>query len=61
MDYCDVLSDSHSDGTHSLQSIHCRDTDAETHFSRSDEEKLIGCSEGEHIFSRCLFLSEPFL
>ncbi len=25
------LSDSHSDGTHSLQSIHCWDTDAETH------------------------------
>ncbi len=35
------LSDSHSDGTHSLQSIHCWDTDAETHFSKSDEEKLI--------------------
>ncbi len=32
------LSDSHSDGTHSLQSIHCWDTDAETHFSKSDEE-----------------------
>ncbi len=28
----------HSDGTHSLQSIHCWDTDAETHFSKSDEE-----------------------
>jgi len=32
------LSDSHSDGTHSLQSIRCWDTDAETHFSKSDEE-----------------------
>ncbi len=32
------LSDSHSDGTHSLQSIHCWDTDAETHFSKPDEE-----------------------
>ncbi len=32
------LSDSHSDGTHSLQSIHCWDTDAETHFYKSDEE-----------------------
>ncbi len=32
------LSDSHSDGTHSLQSIHCWDTDAVTHFSKSDEE-----------------------
>ncbi len=30
------LSDSHSDGTHSLQSIHYWDT--ETHFSKSDEE-----------------------
>ncbi len=32
------LSDSHSDGTHSLQSIHCWDTDAVLHFSKSDEE-----------------------
>ncbi len=32
------LSDSHSDGTHSLQSIHCWDTDAETHFYKPDEE-----------------------
>ncbi len=32
------LSDSHSDGTHSLQSIHCWDTDAETHFYKSNEE-----------------------
>ncbi len=41
VDYCDVFIsclDSHSDGTHSLQSIHCWDTDAETHFSKSDEE-----------------------
>ncbi len=38
VDYCDVLSDSHSDGTHSLQSIHCWDTDGETHCSRSGEE-----------------------
>ncbi len=29
------LSDSHSDGTHSLQSIHCWDTDAVTHFYKS--------------------------
>ncbi len=35
------LSDSHSDGTHSLQSIRCWDTDAMPHFSKSDEEKLI--------------------
>ncbi len=32
------LSDSHSDGTHSLQSIHCWDTDVILHFSKSDEE-----------------------
>ncbi len=32
------LSDSHSDGTHSLQSIHFWDTDAMLHFSKSDEE-----------------------
>ncbi len=32
------LFDSHSDGTHSLQSIHCWDTDAETHFYKPDEE-----------------------
>ncbi len=41
VDYCDVFIsclDSHSDGTHSLQSIHCLDTDAVTHFYKSDEE-----------------------
>ncbi len=41
VDYCDVFIsclDSHSDGTHSLQSIHCWDTDAVTHFYKSDEE-----------------------
>ncbi len=41
VDYCDVFSsslDSHSDGTHSLQSIHCWDSNAMTHFSKSDEE-----------------------
>ncbi len=32
------LSDSHSDGTHSLQSIHCWDTDAEMHLYKPDEE-----------------------
>ncbi len=32
------LSDSHSDGTHSLQSIHCWDTDAVIHFYKPDEE-----------------------
>ncbi len=41
VDYCDVFIsclDSHSDGTHSLKSIHCRDSDAMLHFSKSDEE-----------------------
>ncbi len=41
VDYCDVFIsclDSHSDGTHSLQSIHCWDSDAMLHFSKSDEE-----------------------
>ncbi len=32
------LSDSHSDGTHSLQSIHYWDTNAMLHFYKSDEE-----------------------
>ncbi len=35
VDYCDVFNsclDSHSDGTHSLQRIHCWDTDAMLHF-----------------------------
>ncbi len=32
------LSDSHSDGTHSLQSIRCWASDAMLHFSKSDEE-----------------------
>ncbi len=41
VDYCDVFIsclDSQSDGTHSLQSIHCWDTDAGTHFSKSDDD-----------------------
>ncbi len=41
VDYCDVFIsclDSHSDGTHSLQSIHCWDSDTMLHFSKSDEE-----------------------
>ncbi len=32
------LSDSHSDGTHSLQSIHCWTSDGMLHFSKYDEE-----------------------
>ncbi len=41
VDYCDVLMsclDSHSDGTHSLQSIHWWASDAILDFSKSDEE-----------------------
>ncbi len=41
VDYCDVFIsclDSHSDGTHSLQSIHCWANNAILHFSKSDEE-----------------------
>jgi len=44
VDYCDVFIsclDAHSDGTHSLQRIYCWDTDAVTHFYKSDEGKLI--------------------
>ncbi len=32
------LSDSRSDGTHSLQSIHCWDTDAVMHLYKLDKE-----------------------
>ncbi len=42
VDYCDVVIsclDSHSDGTHSLQSIHWWASDAMLQFSKSDEEK----------------------
>ncbi len=35
------LSDSHSDGTHSLQSIHCWDTDADTFLQTWWRNKLI--------------------
>ncbi len=38
VDYCDVFIsclDSHSDGTHSLQSIHCWASDVMLHFSKS--------------------------
>ncbi len=41
VDYCDVFIsclDSHSDGTHSLQSIHWWASDVMLHFSKSDEE-----------------------
>ncbi len=41
VDYCDVFIsclDSHSDGTHSLQSIHWWASDVMLHFSKSDEK-----------------------
>ncbi len=41
VDYCYVFIsclDSHSDGTHSLQCIHCWASDEMLHFSKSDEE-----------------------
>ncbi len=50
------LSDSHSDGTHSLQSIHCWDTDAETHFYKSDEETNSSISQMILRVSKFLFL-----
>ncbi len=44
VDYCDVFIsclDSHSNGTHSLQSIHWWARDVMLHFSKSDDEILI--------------------
>ncbi len=43
------LSDSHSDGTHSLQSIHCWDTDAVMHFYKPDEDTHL------HAYSKCSY------
>ncbi len=43
----------HSDGTHSLQSIHCWDTDAETHFYKPDEETNSVWMEGPLITEHC--------
>ncbi len=44
------LSDSHSDGTHSLQGINCWDTDAETHFSKSvKKNSSLWCPEDEEL------------
>ncbi len=52
VDYCDIFISclvSHSDGTHSLQSIHCWDTDAMLHFSK---EFLMNIQTHQHyIFS----------
>ncbi len=38
VDCCDVFISSHSDGTHSLQSIHCWASDGMLNFSKSDKE-----------------------
>ncbi len=57
VDYCDVFIsclDSHSDGTHSLQSIHCWASDAMTHFSKW-RNKLINILE-IFIFGWTIFL-----
>ncbi len=67
MDYCDVFInslDSHSDGTHSLQSIHWWASNVMLHFSNSDVKQThlhLGWPEGEHIFSNFPFLGELFL
>ncbi len=48
VDYCDVFIsclDSHSDGTHSLMSIHCWDTDAVTFLQTWWRNKLILISD----------------
>ncbi len=69
VDYCDVFIsclDSHSDGTHSLQRIHCWAGDGMLHFSKSVLMKKqtplhLGWPEAEYIFSKFSFLSELFL
>ncbi len=42
--------DSHSDGTHSLQSIHCWASDVMLHFSKKQTHLHLEWSEGEDIF-----------
>ncbi len=61
VDYCDVCIsclDSNSDGTHSLQSIHCWESDAMLHFSKPDEETNSSTSWMVYIFSQFSFLCE---
>ncbi len=43
------LSDSHSDGTHSLQSIHC--WDISTNLMKTHTHPDLRWTEGEHIYS----------
>ncbi len=58
VDYCDVFIsclDSHSDGTHPLQSIYWWASDVMLHFSKSDEETNSSTSQD---FSKMAFLGE---
>ncbi len=68
--YCDVFIsclDSHSDGTHSLQKIHCRASDVMLNFSKSvpinKQMKLdhVGWPVCESILSRFSVLDEQYL
>ncbi len=62
VDYCDVFIsclDSHSDGIHSLQRIHCWDTDAVLHFSKSDEETNSSTVREKIIWSPADFVCLP--
>ncbi len=69
MSYCDVFIsylDSHSDGTHSLQSIHSWASDVMLHFSKSVSMKKqthlhLTWHEGETMFSTFSYLGKVFL
>ncbi len=69
VDYCNVFIsclDSHSDGTHSLQSIHWWASDVMLNFSKSVPMNKqiplhLGWPEGECIFSTFSFVSELFI
>ncbi len=70
VDYCDVLIsclDAHSDGTHSLQRIHCWANDVMLHFSKSvpinKQMKLdhVGWPVSESILSTFSVLDELYL
>ncbi len=68
VNYCDVIIsclDSHSDGTHSLQRIHCVSKWWNATFSKSALLKKqthlhLGWPEGEYIFSKFSFLGELY-
>ncbi len=69
VDYCDVFVsclDSHSDGTHSLQRIHCWASDGKLHLSQSITMKKqthlsLGWPEGEDFQDLSFFLTFFFL